>query len=155
MSGRNVDYNRNTAECVYNDIRKGKHLKGFSVAEEKLGYLKSELESIRFDAEWWGAKCKESADHYNYMQEQLRQNPQDFSDDHAIEVSRKSPQVLYGYAAVLKEGENKLRTAIIKINDILKMLNYAKDAAEKSGKTVLDKISHAIGLMDSYLRVNF
>lgn len=155
MSGWNVEFNSHVEESVYNAVQSGKHLKGFSIAEQKLNDLKSLLDKIRFDCDWWREKCESEADHYAYMQKQLRENPNDFSEEHAREVSSKSPQVFYEYSAKLKEGANKLRDAISYINEILNNLERARDDAEEDGKKVSDKIMHAIELMEEYLRVSF
>lgn len=152
---RNVNFNRNTAESVYDSIKKGKHLEGFTHAEDKLETLKSKLESLLFDAKWWGDKCESAAVHYEHMQKQLQAHPEDFSDDNKWEANSKSPQKLYEYAAILSGGASKLQDAINKVNEILTDFKHAKDEAEERGKKVLDKIKQAIDLMDSYLKVSF
>lgn len=151
----NVNFNKNTAENVYSAVQKNKHLKGFYCAEDKLNDLKNKLENLLFEAEWWGGKCKEAADHYAYMQKQYQDNPNDFSDAHAREVNNKSSQMLYDYVTALSGGASKLRDAINAVTEILTKIKYAEDDAKEESKKVLEKITHAIDLMDSYLRVSF
>lgn len=155
MNGWNIGFRSDVAQSVYDAVEKGKHLKGFFVAEEKLNDLKNALESALFDCEWWGDKCEQEANHYAYMQKQLQENPQDFSDEHAREVTRKSPQVLYAYADRLKQGADDLRASVHSVEEILKYLQNAKECAQEDSKKVLAKITHAVDLMDTYLRVRF
>lgn len=151
----NINFNHYAADNVYSAVQRNKHLSGFSVAEEKLNILKNRLENLLFDAEWWGGKCKEKADHYSYMQDELRKNPDDFSAEHAREVAGQSPQKFYDYAAALNGGANRLRDALNEVSEILKKVEGASCDAKEDSKKVLDKIKQAIDLMDRYLRVNF
>lgn len=151
----NINFNKSAAENIYYAVERHRHLTGFLKAEDKLNNLKSRLENLLSEIEWVIDKCKKSADHYAYMQKELQANPEDFSDEHAREVSSKSPQILYEYVADLNSGASKVRDAINAIGNILDKIKHAENEAEEESKKVLEKITHAIELMDSYLRVSF
>ena len=155
MSGWGIDYNSGVAERICDSVCGGKHLKGFDSAEHKLGLLKSALEKILFDAEWWGEKCYNAANHYQAMQKDLAERPGDFSESHAREAVSKSPQTLFAYADELKSGQSRLHDAITSVDEMLKRLQNAKHDATEGGKKVTVKISHAIELMARYLHVDF
>lgn len=150
-----IDFDKYIAESVYSSVENGNHLTGFSKAQDELTNLKYKLENMLFDCEWWGGKCESTAEHYDYMQKQLQDNPDDFSDDHAREVQSQSPEVLYNYAAALRGGTIILQEAIARINEISTNISNAKNEAEAGQKNVLDKIKQAIELMDEYLGVRF
>lgn len=155
MSAWNINFNSSNAEEVYEDIKKGKHLSGFSAAVAKLNALRGKLQSMLNDAEWWGGKCQSSAEHYDYAQQQLKDHPNDFSEESAREVNSKSPAMLYDYASALSEGVNKIKDAIEAVDSILEKLDLAENKAKEESGKILKKITNAIDLMDSYLHVEF
>lgn len=155
MSAWNVNYNRAVAERIGDDIKRGKHLSGFAAAEDKLKYLQGVLQSVLNEAAWWRDKADRAAMHYDGMQKQLRENPQDFSPEHAREVSSKSPSALYDLAAKLKAGERRLYEAMTSVGEILKHVQNAHDRAQADSVMISDKIARAIDLMNSYLKVTF
>lgn len=151
----NIRFNNYTAEQVYESVKLDKHLIGFDNAESKLNTLKNKLEELFFDANWWKDKCENAAVHYENMQRNLYEHPEDFSEENVKEANSKSPQLLYDIANALEDGTHKLQGALSKINYILKNLKLAKDESKDESKKVLDKISNAIDLMEKYLGVNF
>lgn len=155
MNAWNINFNSSNAEGVYEDLKKGKHLSGFSAAVAKLNALRGKLQSMLNDAEWWGGKCQSAAEHYDYAQQQLKDHPNDFSEESARKANSKSPSMLYSYASALSEGVNKINGAIEAVDSILEKLDSAVTEAEEESKRVLEKITNAIDLMDSYLRVEF
>lgn len=155
MSAWNIDYNKHVAESVGDKVKRGKHLSGFTDAEDKLNALSRLLENILFEAEWWGKKCDSAAMHYEYAQKQYAENPQDYSPSHAQEVNSKSPQELSACAAQLKDVADNARLAVNSVKEILSKISRARDAAGDSGQKIAARVSNAVYLMDCYLKVGF
>lgn len=155
MSEWNVNYNSAVAERIGDDIKCGKHLSGFVNAEDKLMYLQGVLKNVLSEASWWRDKAEQAAMHYDGMQKQLRENPQDFSSEHAREVCGKSPAALYDMTAKLKAGESRLYEAINSVGEIIKHVQNAQERAQADSVMIYDKIARAIDLMNSYLDVAY
>lgn len=148
----NISYDRYTASRAYSSIEKKRHLAGFDNAETALKNLSRMFADLQSQCEWWASKYESEAAHYAQLQEEYRKNPDNFSKEKAQKAMSKSPQELNEHAEALKRGRSACVSALQKISDIENNLRYAKDNAESESKIILKRISHAMEVMDKYLK---
>lgn len=155
MSEWNINYNKFTANSAYVAVQANKHLIGFVNAKDRLNSLLTLLKNVLFDAESFGGRCEAEAVHYDGAQKDYNAHPERYSEAHAREVCGKNPQELYDRAAALRDGANKIYSAINAVGEILKAVERAESDAKDESKRVACKISDAMELMDSYLKAEF